>query len=406
MDVLKSFSREEFECHIDKLQKSMAEDDLDLLILSSSGSIFYGSGYRSWYLSSLFRPVFVLVPREGEPAIVLRYLEKSTVQNCSWISRIYCAGTASRNYGTLDCTGHVDGVMKFVKELPFVVNRVGYEGGHGLSFQWPLEVLDELRAAMQDVEFVDGSLAIMRARMRKTPWEIDRIRTAGYITERAIVDSFRDIRPGYTTEKDLAAGIASRMCAAGIDQISYLTVNSGTKKLSTFNSYATSRVIEPKDLVLVDISGHIDGYASDLTRTFYAGHTLPEEYREMADLAKGCLEKGISAMKPGMSVGELNQVIEDYLLASKYAPYVVHSSGHSIGLNVVEYPNLEAGGKEIIQPGMVFALENGIYPYDKSKGAESIYLSFRLEDQALMGEEHGEWLSGPGRAIYTLADFT
>ena len=131
-----------------------------------------------------------------------------------------------------------------------------------------------------------------------------------------------------------------------------------------------------------------------------------EEAREMADLAKGCLEKGISAMKPGMSVGELNQVIEDYLLASKYAPYVVHSSGHSIGLNVVEYPNLEAGGKEIIQPGMVFALENGIYPYDKSKGAESIYLSFRLEDQALMGEEHGEWLSGPGRAIYTLADFT
>ena len=71
--------------------------------------------------------------------------------------------------------------MKFVKELPFVVNRVGYEGGHGLSFQWPLEVLDELRAAMRDVEFVDGSLAIMRARMRKTPWEIDRIRTAGYI---------------------------------------------------------------------------------------------------------------------------------------------------------------------------------------------------------------------------------
>lgn len=220
------------------------------------------------------------------------------------------------------------------------------------------------------------------------------------------MDSFRDIRPGYTTEKDLAAGIASRMCAAGIDQISYLTVNSGAKKLSTFNSYATSRVIESKDLVLVDISGHIDGYASDLTRTFYAGRTLPAEYREMADLAKGCLEKGIGAMKPGMSVGELNQVIEDYLLTSKYAPYVVHSSGHSIGLNVVEYPNLEAGGTELLRPGMVFALENGIYPYDKSKGAESIYLSFRLEDQAMMGEKHGEWLSGPGRAIYTLADFT
>lgn len=405
MDILKSFSKEEYALHLEKLQREMASESLDALLLSSSSSIFYASGYRSWYLSSLFRPVFVVVPRIGEPAIILRYLEKSTVKNCSWIEKIYCAGTASRNYGRMDCENHVDGVSKFLQSLDFPVKRIGYEGGHGLSFQWPVEHLDALRRQLPKLEFVDGSLSIMRARMVKTPWEINRIETAGYITERAIVDSFREIRPGYTTEKDLAAGIASRMCAAGMDQISYLTVNSGEKKLSTFNSYATDRVIEPNDLVLVDISGHIDGYASDLTRTFYAGKQLPDHYCEMAELARGSVHSGLAAMKPGVTVAEVNQVIEDYLMQSKYAEYIVHSSGHSIGLNVVEYPMLENNGKEVLRPGMVFALENGIYPYDKAVGAETIRLSFRMEDQALVEESGARWLSGPGKAIYTLKDF-
>lgn len=406
MDILKSFPQEEYLLHVAKLQSAMEEHGLDMLLLSSSGSIFYASGYRSWYLSSLFRPVYVLVPKHGEPAIVLRYLEKSTVKNCSWITRIYCSGSTSRNYGKMDCTDYADGVRQFIASLDYPVKVMGYEGGHGLSFQWPIEHLEELRERLDGIRLTDGSAAIMDARMVKTPWEIDRIRTAGYITERAIVDSFRDIRPGRTTEKELAAGIASRMCRSGIDHISYLTINSGREKLSTFNSYATDRVIQPKDLVLVDISGHIDGYASDLTRVFYAGKELPESYRRMAELAKGSLEAGAAALKPGMTVAEINDIIENYLKSSEYGEYVVHTSGHSIGLNVVEYPMIESGGKEKVRPGMVFAFENGIYPYDKERGAESIYLSFRLEDEIVMGECGAEWLSGPGKSIYTLSDFT
>lgn len=405
MDILKSFPQEEYLTHIAKLQKGMEDYGLDMLLLSSSGSIFYASGYRSWYLSSLFRPVYVLVPRHGEPAIVLRYLEKSTVRNCSWITKIYCSGTASRDYGRLDCADYADGVRQFIASLDYPVKTVGYEGSRGLSFQWPIEHLEQLRRQLGDIRLVDGSAAVTDARMVKTPWEIDRIRTAGYITERAIVDSFREIYPGRTTEKELAAGIASRMCRGGIDHISYLTVNSGREKLSTFNSYATDRVIAPNDLVLVDISGHIDGYASDLTRVFYAGKDLPAAYRRMAELAKGCLDAGAAAMKPGMTVAEINDVMEGYLKDSEYGAYVVHSSGHSIGLNVVEYPMIESGGREKIRPGMVFAFENGIYPYDKERGAESIYLSFRLEDEIVMGEHGAEWLSGPGKCIYTLSDF-
>ena len=86
----KSFSKEEFRLHNRKLQEQMAEQNLDMLLLSTPENIYYSTGYRSWYTSSLFRPVYVLVPRVGDPAIVLRILEKTTVRYTSWTERIYC----------------------------------------------------------------------------------------------------------------------------------------------------------------------------------------------------------------------------------------------------------------------------------------------------------------------------
>ena len=68
----KSFSPEEFRLHNEKLQAEMEKQDIDMLMLSTPENIYYSTGYRSWYTSSLFRPVYVLVPRKGDPAIILR----------------------------------------------------------------------------------------------------------------------------------------------------------------------------------------------------------------------------------------------------------------------------------------------------------------------------------------------
>ena len=66
----KSFSLEEYHLHNQKLQTEMQRQGIDMLLLSSPENIYYSSGYRSWYTSSLFRPVFVLLPAEGDPAII------------------------------------------------------------------------------------------------------------------------------------------------------------------------------------------------------------------------------------------------------------------------------------------------------------------------------------------------
>ena len=189
-----------------------------------------------------------------------------------------------------------------------------------------------------------------------------------------------------------------RMSANGVDKISYLTVTSGPDKYRTFNTYATDRIVQKGDFILVDISGHIDGYASDLTRVFYLG-TTPNLEREMAFLASESVKAGKNAMKPGKKVSEINRICEEEIRKTKFKDFLVHTSGHGIGLNVVEHPVLQDNEDTELKPGMVFAVEQGVYPFDIEKGVESMYLSFRMEDMVLITEDGSQWLTGPGDPI-------
>lgn len=397
----KSFSSDEFKLHTEKLQAEMEKQGIDMLLLSTPENIYYSTGYRSWYTSSLFRPVYVLVPKKGEPAIVLRILEKATVQYTSWTSRIYCWGTASRNLGALEGNEPVGIVNRIIQEIQPDTRTIGLEAGDGMQYFWSLEILKNIIDSQPEIHFMDGSLAVQRARMVKTPWEIERIRQVCRITEQAILDTGKEIVSGKTTEKDISKGIAMRMAAGGVDKISYLTVTSGIDKYCTFNTYATDRVVQKGEYVLVDISGHIDGYASDMTRVFFLGKVPPEE-REMAEIASGCVVAAKEAMKPGVLVSEINRICEGYIKNSRFGQFLLHSSGHGIGLNVVEYPTIHDDAVEMLEPGMVFAVENGVYPYDLKKGAESIYLSFRMEDEVVITQNGAEWITGPGCPVIEL----
>lgn len=394
----KSFPYDEYLLHVKKLQSQMKESGIDVLLLSSPENVYYSTGYRSWYTSSLFRPVLAVIPPEGDPAIILRILEKTTVQFTSWTPNIYCSGTPSRNLGPLDARDPIEAVGTFIKRNVPDARTIGLEGGDGLHFFWSLELLKSIIESLPAIEFVNGSIPIQKARMVKTPWEVERIKHVGRITEKAIMETGLSIIAGVTTEKDISSGIAKRLAENGVDKISYLTVTSGVEKSRTFNTYATDRIVQKNDYVLVDISGHIDGYASDLTRVFYTG-SAPAEALEMAQVASGSVRAGKEAVKPGITTSFVNRVCEDYIANSKFGDFLVHSSGHGIGLNVVEYPILNDETHMQMEPGMVFAIEQGVYPFDTEKGVESMYLSFRMEDEVVVTDTGSEWITGPGEAL-------
>lgn len=405
-ESFKTFTYEEYQRHVKKIQKEMVESDIDVLLVSTPENIHYTTGYRSWYLSSLFRPVFALVPQKGNPAIVLRILEKGVVKLTSWVDEIYVTGSKERELGHLDADDHTEAVIKAINKISPNCKKIGLEQGEGGQFFWSLDILNDLKDRADQFQYIDGNLAIQKARMIKTDWEINQIKTACLITEKAVLDTFAEVIPGKTTEKDVSRGIASRMTLGGIDKISYLTVTSGIQKYSTINAYATDRVVQYGEVLLVDISGHYNGYASDITRMLYLDKELPENIKDMARVSSESVIAGMKALKPGAKLSHVNEAVELIIKDAGYEDYLIHSSGHSIGLNVVEYPTMSASSTEIVQEGMIFAVENGVYPFEKEHGAENLHLAFRMEDEVLVTTNGSEWITGPAKPIYTLKDFT
>jgi len=178
MGAYKTFAKDEYTRRLGRLQKNMARHGCDVLLLTSPENITYVTGYRTWYFSSKFRPVICVVPQAGEPALVLRILEKSTVQLTSWAPHVYCWGSASRNLGPLQAADPATATALAVRELAGSPATVGIEAGEGARFNAPLTLLDELRAAMGGISFIDGTPAICDTRMIKTEWEASRLRKA------------------------------------------------------------------------------------------------------------------------------------------------------------------------------------------------------------------------------------
>jgi Xaa-Pro aminopeptidase len=122
----------------------------------------------------------------------------------------------------------------------------------------------------------------------------------------------------------------------------------------------------------------------------------------MAQAANDSVMRCIAAMKPGTPISRISRVAEDTIRDAGYGQYVVHSSGHGIGLDVVEYPMIHHSEETVLEPGMTFAVEQGVYPFRPQDGAEGIYWCFRTEDVVVVTETGAEFLSGPGPALIEL----
>jgi Xaa-Pro aminopeptidase len=393
-----SFSYKEYRFRLKRMQDLMKENNVDVLMLTNIENIIYSTGYQSWYFSSKFRPVVCFVPLEGEPIIVVRVLEKYTVEYTSWVNNIWCWGSKERSYEKeIYIEDFVDICTQAIKDLNVNKGPIGIEAGESMRFNVSLDFLQQLKIRLGEFKFSDGSNVIQLARMLKSEDEVKNIKTACQITEEAIEKTIEIIKPGIT-EKDISRFLASQMTSKGIDKISYLTVISGKNKYPTFNAYATDRKIEKGDLILFDISGHYNGYASDLSRGAVLGKATQEQ-KDIANVSIKSVQGAINHLMPGKRISEINKVAEDIIIESGFEKWLLHSSGHGIGLDVVEYPFIHSNQDQKIEEGMVLSVEQGVYPYDLERGVSTIYCCFRTEDNVFINKEGAEYLSGPDKGL-------
>jgi Xaa-Pro aminopeptidase len=326
---------------LEDVQAQVRAAGLDALLLTPGADLRYITGYDAKQLERL---TCLVIPGGNQPVLVVPKLELA-------------AAKASPASGL-----GLEMIAWAETEDPYelIARRLGHVAVVGLADQmWALMVL-KLRDAMPGASQVLASSALRDLRMRKTPAEVEALREAG-----AAIDRVHARVPGWLkagrTERQVGVLIAEAILAEGHSQVDFVIVGSGPNAASPHHE-VSDRVLEPGDVVVVDIGGAMpSGYRSDCTRTYAIGEP-PAEFTAYYEVLKDAQEAACAAVRPGVPAEMIDAAAREPITRAGYGEAFIHRTGHGIGLESHEDPYIVAGNTEPIAPGMAFSIEPGIYP--------------------------------------------
>ena len=200
---------------------------------------------------------------------------------------------------------------------------------------------------------VDSKTYIDKQKMIKTPSEIEKITKATEIAQKAFLKL--DILNNNGTEKEVAFDLNRFMIENGASKESFDTiVTSGPASSLPHAIPEAKKLSQP---ILIDWGAIFEGYCSDNTRTM----VFTEKQQEIWDIVAEAHDKAIKAIEPGLKCCEIDKVARDIIKDYGYEDKFIHSTGHSLGLDIHETPGFSMRDETVIEKGMVITVEPGIY---------------------------------------------
>jgi Xaa-Pro aminopeptidase len=215
-----------------------------------------------------------------------------------------------------------------------------------------------LQEALPAVRWLRASEVTRELRMRKSPAEIDALRRAGAAIDRVHEQVAALLRPG-RTEAEAGRDIADLIIAEGHSEVNFVIVGSGPNGASPHHETG-DRVLADGDAVVVDIGGTLDGYCSDCTRNYVIGGA-PPGFVDAHDALEAAQRAACDAVRPGVTAREVDAAARQLLADTGYGEAFIHRTGHGIGLEEHEEPYIVEGNDLVLEAGMTFSIEPGIY---------------------------------------------
>jgi Xaa-Pro aminopeptidase len=187
--------------------------------------------------------------------------------------------------------------------------------------------------------------------------------------------------------------LETAMRGAGSEALPFEIIVASGRRSAMPHGLATDRVIGAGELVVVDLGARVDGYCSDITRTFATGPLTPRQI-EIYRTVQEAQQLALAAAKPGARAADVDAVARGHIEAAGYGEDFGHSLGHGVGLEPHELPVLAPRSAEVLQAGMVVTVEPGIYR-ERTGGV-------RIEDTVLVGRRGPVSLTGFSRELIRL----
>lgn len=222
--------------------------------------------------------------------------------------------------------------------------------------------------------------------------EIECIKKAQSIAEEAFDHILSFIRPG-VTEKRIALEFDFYMLSHGAEALSFETIVVTGKKTSMPHGVPDDTVVENGDFITMDFGAVYKGYHSDMTRTVAVGEVSAEQ-RKIYEIVLSAQKASLGILKEGLSCKEADKAARDIITNAGYGDYFGHGTGHGVGIEIHEAPNLSPRSDAVLQAGNVVTVEPGIYIPDK--------FGVRIEDMALITEDGYENLTNTPKELIIL----
>lgn len=317
---------------VEKVQELLKEQELDALLVSNPYNLRYIAGFTGT------AGVAVVTKDKAFFVTDFRYTEQAKDQ--------------AKGFEVIQHGGMIYAeVEKLVQQEQ--INVLGFE--EEVVTYATYTVLEETLSC--ELEPVTG--LIEQLREVKEDSEIKLIEKAIEITESAYQQMLKTIKPGMT-EIEVATGLDFHMRQLGASGLSFETIVASGVRSAMPHGVASDKVIEQGDMITVDFGCYYKGYVSDMTRTFALGDP-GEKLKEVYAIVKEAHARVEQAARPGISGVELDAVARDYITSKGYGEAFGHSTGHSIGLEVHEGPNVSSKSEQRFVPGNVITNEPGIY---------------------------------------------
>lgn len=271
--------------------------------------------------------------------------------------------TDSRYWTQAEEEVHDSQIIRYKKKIDGIVTlllnlnskRVGFESP-SLPFSLYQSLVEKLGT---QIELVPLERELRNLRALKDESELSLIRSAIEIASEAFLHILKLLKAG-AEERQLSLEMEFFMKHRGAEATGFDIIVASGPRSALPHGRASDKKIETGDFVLIDFGSRFKGYHSDQTRTVFCGFSSLEQ-RKIYETVKVAHDRAIEKIRPGIQIREVDQVARDYIQSQGYGEYFGHGTGHGIGLAVHEDPVVNGENQDLLQEGMVFTIEPGIY---------------------------------------------
>ena len=368
---------EEREARIARARELMVEKKISAIVMAGGTSLRYFTGVRWWNSERL---MLLVLPAKGRPfAVCPAFEEERLHEQFSQVPSV----AETRLLTWQENENPYAQVAEGLQEAGLSTGTIGVEETTAFAY------VDGVSRALPHATLVSATPVVGGCRSIKSPMELGLMQLANNVTLQVYEAAWRSAHPGMSTHE------FSALVAAAYQRVGFPgDASCETGKYSALpHGSIQPQVIEENAIVLIDDGCTVEGYQSDISRTFVYGKPSDKMLR-CFDLVKTAQAKALLAARPGVACGAVDAAARKVIFDGGFGPGYAHFShrvGHGIGMDGHEWPYLVQGNTLPLAAGMTFSDEPGIYIRDE--------FGIRLEDDMHITPEGGKLFTGPSGSL-------